>query len=60
MLFEVPTIFKSNHFDLIKKKLIDIIYNCPESELASVIKTMYVVHKHKNFAKDEKLKARIT
>lgn len=56
----MPTIFKPNHFDLIKKKLVDILHNCPDEELPSVTKTMYVVHKNKKFVKEEKLKEKLT
>ncbi len=58
LIFEAPGIFKLNHFDLIKKKLVDLVYHAPDghSDIPILLKTLYVVHKMKNLEKDEKLK----
>ena len=60
-MFEAQGIFKLNHFDLIKRKLVDIIHNANEQHLDMpiLLKTMYSVHKIKNLEKDERLKAKL-
>lgn len=62
LIFEAPGIFKINHFDIIKRKMADLLLNASdEGDLAVVLKTMYVVHKVKKYEKDaaihEKLKS---
>lgn len=62
LIFEAPGIFKINHFDIIKRKMADLLLNAhDESDLAVILKTMYVVHKVKKYDKDaaihEKLKS---
>ena len=64
LIFEAPGIFRINHFDLIKKKLLDIYYNCfSKEEISSILKTVYLLHKMKKYEKDgifkEKLDATI-
>jgi len=60
LIFEAPGIFKTNHFDLIKRKLTDLFNNIQEDpELGIVLKTMYVVHKLKHYEKDEDLKVKL-
>ena len=50
-----------NHYDLIKKKLVDLVNNAPEGhvEMPCLLKTLYVVHKMKNLDKDEAFKAKL-
>lgn len=50
-----------NHYDMIKKKLVDLVNNAPEAhpEMPSLLKTLYVVHKMKNIDKDEQFKAKL-
>lgn len=60
LIFEAPGIFKENHFDLIKRKLIDLFDHSPEeSKIGDVLKTMHAVHKFKKFAQDEDLKKKL-
>lgn len=61
LIFEAPGIFKLNHYDLIKRKLVDLVNNAPEGhvDMPSLLKTLYVVHKMKNLEKDETFKAKL-
>jgi hypothetical protein len=60
LIFEAPGIFKLNHFDIIKRKMADLLLNTTdEDDLAVILKTMYVVHKVKNYEKDPKLHDRL-
>jgi hypothetical protein len=61
LIFEAPGIFKLNHFDLIKKKLVDLVNHAPEGhpEMPTLLKTLYVVHKMKNLDKDATFKAKL-
>jgi hypothetical protein len=54
----VPGIFKLNHFDLIKRKLVDLVYHVDEKhvDLPALMKTLYVVHKMKNLEKSAEFK----
>lgn len=53
LIFEAPGIFKINHFDIIKRKMADLLLNAhEEADLAVILKTMYVVHKVKKYDKD--------
>jgi len=61
LIFEAPGIFKLNHYDLIRRKLVDLVNNAPEAhpEMPCLLKTLYVVHKMKNLDKDEQFKAKL-
>lgn len=62
LIFEAPGIFKLNHFDLIKRKLVDLVNHAPEnhSDMPTLLKTLYVVHKMKNLEKSEAFKEKLT
>jgi len=52
--------FKTNHFDLIKRKLTDLFdHTTDEARLGVVLKTMHVIHKLKSYAKNEDLKKKL-
>jgi hypothetical protein len=57
IIFEAPGIFKANHLDKIKSKLIDLFDHSPEASV--VVKTMHAVHKFKKFSQNEELKAKL-
>lgn len=61
LIFEVPGIFKLNHFDLIKRKLVDLLYHADEKhpDVSVLLKTLYVVHKMKNLDKNAELKEKL-
>ncbi len=51
-----------NHFDLIKRKLVDLVYHAPENhpDVPILLKTLYVVHKMKNLEKNPEFKEKLT
>jgi hypothetical protein len=52
--------FKANHFDLIKSKIVDIFYHTTDQlKLEPILKTMFVAHKIKSFTHDEELKKKL-
>ena len=60
LIFEAPGIFKLNHYDILKRKMSDLFFNTSdENDLASILKTMYVVHKVKKYEKNEKLQEKL-
>ena len=62
LIFEAPGIFKLNHFDLVKRKLVDLVYHAPEqhADMPILLKTLYIVHKMKNLEKSQELKEKLT
>lgn len=58
----MPGIFKLNHFDLIKRKLVDLVHKVEDKhpDVPALLKTLYVVHKMKSLDKNAELKERLT
>jgi hypothetical protein len=58
LIFEAPNIFKPTHLEIIKRKLVDLLLNGRgDSQLAIILKTIYILHRLKNYDKNQEVKA---